>query len=268
MLASVHHFPGAVRSDSAVAGIMSRDRVIVAGCVFLVTALAWTYLIRLDQEMASIAGSSMMERMSMPMSGDWSAREFLYVFAMWSVMMIGMMTPSALPVILLFTQMKRPGSSSHALLFGAAHISIWIAFSALAASLQWMLHQASLLSAAMIFTSAIAAGLTLVGAGIYQLTPAKSRCLTRCQSPLGFLMTNWREGPKGAVQLGVRHGLYCLGCCWALMLVLFVVGVMNLAWVAALTAFILLEKFGPAGAGLAKAGGAAMIAMGIFAIAA
>jgi predicted metal-binding membrane protein len=115
----------------------------------------------------------------------------------------------------------------------------------------------------MAVTSARLAGVILIAAGAYQLTPAKGACLTQCQSPLGFLLGNWRDGARGALQMGIRHGAYCLGCCWALMLVLFVVGVMNLAWVAALTAFILIEKFGRAGARVARVGGAAMILFGV-----
>ena len=107
------------------------------------------------------------------------------------------------------------------------------------------------------------AGAILIGAGAYQLSPLKGACLKRCQSPIGFLLTNWREGTSGALELGLRHGLYCLGCCWALMFVLFVVGVMNLVWVAALTAFVLVEKFGPWGKWISRAGGVSLIAAGL-----
>ena len=142
-------------------------------------------------------------------------------------------------------------------------MSVWIGFSILAAMLQWLLHQAGALSPGMAVTSSRAAGLILIAAGAYQLTPAKSKCLTKCQSPLGFLMSNWREGATGALQLGVRHGIYCLGCCWALMCVLFVVGVMNLAWVAVLAAFIFIEKSGLTGLRLARVSGAIIIVAGV-----
>jgi predicted metal-binding membrane protein len=260
-----------VRNTTSVAGFISRDRIVIAGCVVLVTALAWTYLIHLGQQMTAMSGAaSMMERMSMPMTAEWSGRDFAYVFLMWSVMMVGMMTPAALPVLVLFAQMKasrgNTAPSHAALLFGATHITVWVLFSVLAASLQWLLHQGSLLSSGMILTSPIAGGLILIGAGVYQLTTLKSGCLRRCQSPLGFLLTNWREGTKGVIELALRHGIYCLGCCWALMLVLFAVGVMNLAWVAAITVFILVEKFGPAGSQISKAGGVAMILIGAFSV--
>jgi predicted metal-binding membrane protein len=111
------------------------------------------------------------------------------------------------------------------------------------------------------------AGAILVAAGAYQLTPWKSKCLTHCRSPLAFLMTNWRDAKLGALQMGLRHGAYCLGCCWALMCLLFVVGVMNLVWVAALTGFVLLEKIGPQGAIVARVVGAALVVLGIVVIA-
>jgi predicted metal-binding membrane protein len=142
-------------------------------------------------------------------------------------------------------------------------LAIWLGFSAAAALAQSALHQAALLSPAMTILSARVSGAILIGAGAYQLTPAKSACLRHCQSPLGFLMSNWRDGARGAVWMGSRHGLYCLGCCWAAMGVLFVVGVMNLAWVGLLTVFILLERFGRAGMLAARSGGIVMVAAGV-----
>jgi predicted metal-binding membrane protein len=142
-----------------------------------------------------------------------------------------------------------------------------VGFSIAAALVQWVLHDAALLSPMMAASNPRVAGAILVGAGLYQLTPIKGVCLTHCRSPLSFLMVHWREGHAGALQMGVRHGAYCLGCCWALMGVLFVVGVMNLAWVAVLTAFVLVEKVGPAGAGIARVAGAVMVVRGLFVVA-
>jgi predicted metal-binding membrane protein len=257
-----------VRSPAIVAGLASRNRTVVASCIVLITALAWIYLFRLDGEMSSSADS--MAQMGMAIDASWGARDFYFTFVMWSVMMVGMMTPSAAPTLLLFSGMSSsrgdPRASAMSTLFGAGHLSIWIGFSALAAMLQWMLHQAASLSGDMSVMSSSIAGTILIGAGLYQLSPAKGACLKRCQSPLGFLMTNWRDGNRGALELGLRHGLFCLGCCWALMLVLFVVGVMNLAWVAALTAFVLVEKFGPAGTWISRAGGLVMIVAGAYSL--
>ena len=140
--------------------------------------------------------------------------------------------------------------------------------SACAALAQWALHETAMLSPAMATSSPYLAGAILIVAGAYQLTPWKGACLTHCRSPLGFLMTNWHDGRLGALQMGARHGAYCLGCCWGLMCVLFVVGVMNLVWVAALTGFVLLEKIGPAGTVVARVAGAVMVLVGILLIAA
>ena len=235
-----------------------RNRHVIAGCIVLITALAWAYLFRLDHDMS---------RMTMAMDMPWSLKDFFLTFLMWSVMMVGMMSASAAPVLMLFTQLGEsrgdPRATIMGMLFGAGHLAVWIAFSAVAALLQWQLHENALLSSGIALTSTRAAGVILIAAGLYQLTPVKSACLTRCQSPLGFLMSNWRDGNKGALQLGLRHGVYCLGCCWALMCVLFVVGVMNLAWVAALTAFVLAEKLGPAGTRIARAGGVLLAGLGV-----
>jgi hypothetical protein len=146
--------------------------------------------------------------------------------------------------------------------FGLGYLTVWLGFSASATAAQWALHDGALLSSTMATSSTAVAGGILIAAGAYQLTPLKTGCLARCQSPLGFLMSNWRDGSSGAFVMGFRHGVFCLGCCWALMAVLFVVGVMNLAWVGVLTLFILAEKMGPTGARVSRAGGAILIALG------
>lgn len=249
-----------------------RDRVLIASCILLVTALAWAYLVYLDQRMSSsVESGAAMARMGMVMDAPWRTWDVFLTFLMWSVMMVGMMTATAAPVLLLFAQMQsqraQRGGPSSVLLFGLGYLTIWLGFSMIATLAQWALHEGALLSPAMAASSSVLGGVILIAAGAYQLTPMKVACLTQCQSPLGFLMSNWRDGAIGAVLMGLRHGRYCLGCCWALMCVLFAVGVMNLAWVAALTAFILLEKAGPIGVHLARAGGVVLIAFGIFLVA-
>jgi predicted metal-binding membrane protein len=210
---------------------------------------------------------TMMAEMGMAMDTPWTAADLFFTFAMWAVMMVGMMAGSAAPVLLLFAAARarraERGGRLAVLMFGLGYITVWIGFSACAALAQWVLHETALLSPTMAASNPYLAGAILIAAGAYQLTPWKGACLTQCRSPLGFLMTNWREGQFGALQMGIRHGAYCLGCCWALMCVLFVVGVMNLIWVAALTAFVLLEKIGPAGTIVSRAGGAAMVLGGI-----
>jgi predicted metal-binding membrane protein len=227
------------------------DRIAIATCIVVITALAWAYLFYLNRQMG------------MPMNMPWGARDLLFTFIMWSVMMVGMMSPTAAPVFLLFAAPAAGRSRLTVALFGIGYITVWVGFSVFAALAQWGLHEATLLSPTMAATSSRLAGAILIGAGLYQLTPLKGACLSHCQTPLGFIMSHWRDGNSGAYQMGLRHGVYCLGCCWALMLVLFVVGVMNLAWVAALGAFILLEKIGPSGALVSRIGGAALIAIGV-----
>jgi predicted metal-binding membrane protein len=170
---------------------------------------------------------------------------------MWSVMMVGMMTGSAAPMLLFFAgaQAKRQasGGSLRVLLFGLGYLAIWSGFSAIATFSQWALQRASLLSDTMAASSPRVAAAIAIIAGVYQLTPFKGACLSHCRSPLGFLMTHWRDGAGGAFRMGASHGLFCLGCCWALMILLFAVGVMNLVWVAALTILVLIEKLTPSG---------------------
>lgn len=208
-----------------------------------------------------------MAKMGMVTAMPWGANEVFLAFVMWAVMMIGMMTAPAALVLLLFAGTRSssagPGVSLAVLTFGLGYITVWTAFSACAALTQWALHQGALLSPTMSASSPYFAGAILIAAGVYQLTPLKRACLTQCQSPQGFLMTHWRSGNSGAFLMGLQHGAYCLGCCWALMLVLFAVGVMNLAWVAVLAAFILVEKIGPPGALVSRIGGAIMIALGV-----
>ena len=244
-----------------------RDRVIIWSCLVLLIALAWTYLLHLDHQMsAAMEHDRIMADMGMTMDMPWKAADVFFTFAMWAVMMVGMMTASAAPVMLLFAGMHRgrgaPRAPRVVFAFSAGYLLVWTAFSAGAALAQWALHQAAMLSPAMTTSSARLSGAILIAVGVYQLTPFKGACLTHCRSPLGFLMSHWREGTAGALRMGIEHGTHCLGCCWALMCVLFVVGVMNLVWVAAMTIFVLVEKIGPAGAFVARVAGVAMIAAG------
>jgi len=251
--------------------IPRRDRLLILGCIAVVTLSAWAYLVHLDRQMsADMKNASEMAAMGMSMDAPWTAADGLFTFAMWAVMMVGMMAPTASPMFLLYAG-ARAGRGESAvslatLAFGLGYIAVWTAFSALATFAQFGLHQAALLSVAMASSSNRLSGAIFLAAGIYQLTPWKGSCLTQCRSPLGFLMTHWRDGAAGAFQMGFRHGVFCLGCCWALMGLLFAVGVMNLLWVAALTSFVLFEKIGWAGSMVARIAGAALIILGIVVI--
>lgn len=241
-----------------------RGRVVIWLCVIGVTALAWAYLVRLGQGMAP---SAMTADMGMAMDAPWALREVAFLFWMWAVMMIGMMAPSATPVLLLFAGLqarRTTGRVPFAVpLFALGYGIVWIGFCACAALAQWALHDIAVLSTPMSAASGRVGGAILCAAGVYQLLPIKSVCLAHCRSPASFLVMHWRDGALGALRMGARHGVFCLGCCWALMAVLFAVGVMNLVWVAALALFVLVEKTGPAGVAIARVGGAVLIAAGV-----
>ena len=229
--------------------LITRDRWWVLAGLAGVTALAWIYLIG----MAAAMGDGMLEMgdaMTTARTTTWTSADFLLMFLMWAIMMVGMMLPSAAPMILLFALVNRrkesrghPGTPTT--VFVSGYLAAWTAFSVVATVLQWALQRAGLLSPMMMTTSTVIGGGALLAAGVYQWTPFKSTCLRHCQSPLQFITSHWREGTRGAFQMGWHHGLYCLGCCWFLMCLLFVGGVMNLLWIAGLAVFVLVEKVWP-----------------------
>jgi predicted metal-binding membrane protein len=259
----------ATSSVAPSAALPRRDRYLISICLAIITVLSWTYLVHLSRHPSSESEyARMMAAMGMAVDRPWTGVDGLLTFAMWSVMMVGMMTGSAAPMLLFFAgaQAKRqaPAGSLRILLFGLGYLTIWTGFSAIATFTQWALQQASLLSDTIAASKPGVAAAIVIIAGVYQLTPFKGACLSQCRSPLGFLMTHWRDGANGAFRMGARHGLFCLGCCWALMIVLFAVGVMNLVWVAALTVLVLIEKLTPAGLVLSRISGVAMIVIGAF----
>jgi predicted metal-binding membrane protein len=202
----------------------------------------------------------------------WGGVDFLFRFGMWAVMMVAMMVPTAAPMILLFATVNRrrreqQGPFVPTGVFLAGYVVVWSGFAALATLAMWGLHSAALLSSMMVSTSPLLGGALLVVAGIYQWSPLKRICLTHCRTPLGFLMGEWREGTWGALRMGLRHGSYCVGCCWVLMALLFVTGVMNLLWVAAIAAFVLVEKVAPAGPWLSRVTGLLLAVGGAWVVA-
>lgn len=218
--------------------MLSHDVLISSGALALAAGLAWTWLVR--------SGSG--DSMAAMMAGPWSAAYLVPAFAMWALMMLAMMLPSAAPMILLRARIDKWESSrervANTLLFATSYLFVWTAFSALAAVLQAALVDAGAVSAMTLQLGSrkLAGGLLLIAAA-YQLSGTKAACLDQCRSPVHFVMRYWRPGAAGALRLGTIHGLYCLGCCWALMLLLFAGGVMNLAWVAALAIIVSLEKW-------------------------
>lgn len=236
--------------DGVVESALKRDRLVIAVALGLVAAIAWLVTAQLALDMRwMIVGAS-----------GWTGGYFAAMFAMWLVMMIGMMLPSATAAVLLFAALARR-RLPEAGVFAAGYVACWAAFSLLAAGAQWALAQADLLVSAMdIRVSPALAFVLFLVAGVYQLTPWKRNCLANCRSPAAYLVAHWRQGPGGAFLMGVGHGAYCVGCCWALMAMLFAVGAMNLLWVATIAALVLAEKLLPAGERIARVAALAMIA--------
>ena len=238
--------PESVVPQPIIYGLLSRESLIVATALVLATGFAWVWLLS-----ASMAEGENMSGMAMPVE-PWSIAYLLPAFAMWVIMMVAMMTPSAAPMILLHARIDRADSARsrllHTFLFLAAYLIVWTLFSAAAVAAQALLIASGLVSAtALSIGNRPIAAAVLLAAAIYELTAAKRLCLEKCQSPLHFVLRFWKPGAAGALRLGVAHGLFCVGCCWALMLLLFVGGVMNLAWVAFLGIVVLGEKVLPAG---------------------
>jgi predicted metal-binding membrane protein len=209
--------------------------------------------------------------MSMPMPMTWSAGDFGFMFAMWAVMMVAMMLPSATPMILIFSKVAKKREADRRSFtptwtFLAGYLLVWTGFSVIATALNWFLHDSGTLTSMMGRTTPVIGGILLIAAGIFQWTTIKDACLAHCRSPLGFLMSNWREGASGALAMGLKHGVYCLGCCWMLMVLLFVMGVMNLLWIVALTLVVLAEKVLPKGRMLSRALGVALVIWGAWLI--
>ena len=255
-------------SPSSLESVLARDRFLVVAALCAVVAAAWLYLLA----GAGMGHAGMTGMDAIEMQPRWSAGYFSVMAVMWAVMMAAMMLPSAAPMVLLHASIQRRRASTGRTLpataiFVLGYVAIWTLFSLAATGLQWGLTEAALLSPDMRTTSKALAGALFIGAGVYQWTPLKQACLRRCRSPLDFIMVYWREGALGSFIMGLRHGMFCLGCCWLLMLLLFVGGLMNLAWVAGIAAFVLVEKLAPAGHWIGRAAGVLLIAWGTFALA-
>ena len=250
-------------NDVVLTKVLRQDRGIVIAGAAAISVLGWSYLVYEGWAMQHMDLVSM----AMPSAGAWGLADLLMIFAMWTIMMIAMMVPSVTPMLLTFTTVNR---SRHAQgrvfvsiwVFLAGYVASWTGFSLVATLAQWGLHNLQLISPMMVGTSPVLGGLVLILAGVYQWTPFKYACLRHCRAPLGFLLSYWRDGDVCAFLMGLRHGAYCLGCCCLLMAVLFAVGVMNLAWITALSVFVLLEKIIPRGFWVAKAAGLVLMGWG------
>ncbi|MEM7399359.1 MAG: DUF2182 domain-containing protein [Pseudomonadota bacterium] len=260
--------------------LLRRENALIAGALVVLIVLAWIAMLAgAGTGMSVIAMSGWWLPMSLPAGESWPWTPYYWViaFVMWAVMMVAMMLPSAAPMVLLYGRVVRradeqAGTADAPLsvaAFAGGYLTLWILFSALAVVLQFVLERSGLMTMMMSSRSAVLSGTLLIAAGVYQLTPLKTACLKHCRNPAVYLAEHWRAGPRGAWQMGLAHGAFCVGCCVALMLLLFVGGVMNLVWIAGLSVFVAIEKLAPFGAELAKAvaivligGGAAIILAG------
>lgn len=228
--------------------LLRRERLVVAAGVALLALLCWWYLL------AGAAGSSGMAAMDAP--------PFSALVVMWWLMMVAMMLPSAAPAILLYARVRHARGGDPAIadtwVFLTGYLAVWLFFSVAAAVAQQLAA-----NSAMAIDGRFAQGALLLAAGLYQLSPLKNACLAECRSPAEFISRHWRSGGRGAVVLGVRHGLYCLGCCWTLMALLFVGGVMNFVWIVGLTVVVAVEKLAPRGPLIGKATGVVLAAWGV-----
>jgi predicted metal-binding membrane protein len=231
----------------------------------VLSALAWLALARMRADMRAMDA---MPGVTMPGMAVSAGGDFAMLFLMWAVMMAAMMLPSAAPMVLLVASInrrrrERASPAVPTAVFASAYLLAWTGFSAVAALAQTLLHHAALLTPAMASASPVLGGSLLIVAAVYQWLPIKSTCLHHCRSPIHFLGSEWREGAAGSLVMGLRHGLFCIGCCWALMALLFVAGVMNLAWVAAIAALVLVEKVVPAGPWIGRLTGLVLLGWGV-----
>jgi predicted metal-binding membrane protein len=260
---------GAEADLSAVEKLVRQDRLVVMLALVIITLLTWQYLVQMSRSMHEAADvAAMHAAMGMGADAAWSLAHVGMLLVMWSVMMVGMMLPSAAPVILLVvgTYRRRGGATGHLTVasFVSGYLAAWVGFSILATILQVGLQESALLSGSMSANYGWLSGTLFLAAGIYQWLPWKASCLSHCQSPLQFLSAHWREGIAGGFQMGMHHGGYCVGCCWALMLLLFAAGVMNFLWIAAISAYVLLEKILPARTTLSRSAGIVLSGWGLY----
>jgi len=256
--------------DTKHEAVLRRDRLAVLTAVLLLIALAWSYVLWLSLAMPDASMQGMDMRAMAPAIRPWTPTDLLFGVLMWTVMMAGMMLPSVVPVILLYVLVGRQAEALHKPLaatgwFIGGYLLAWVGFSLLAALLQAGLLQATLLTPQLASANDMLGGAILIAAGLYQWSPLKYKCLAKCRAPLFFIQRHggFQREALPSLRLGLQHGLYCIGCCWALMLLLFVGGVMNLVWIAGLAAVVLLEKVLSDGRNVSRLVGAGLVIGGL-----
>ncbi|HXF89292.1 MAG TPA: DUF2182 domain-containing protein [Xanthobacteraceae bacterium] len=266
--------------ETALDRVLRRDRVVVTAALILLASTAWAYTVWLADSMRmggmDMTGYRMIPGLDLmvPAIEPWGVVEAGFVFIMWTVMMIGMMTPSAAPMILLYARVGRQAAAQDkpfvpTAWFAAGYLLAWTGFALAATIAQWALDRAALLTPMMQSASHIFGGIILIAAGLYQWSPLKDVCLGHCQAPWQFIQNHggFRGDAAGSFALGIRHGAYCVGCCWTLMALLFVGGVMNVLWIAAIAVFVLIEKVVPAGRLISRVAGACFLLAGLWLLA-
>ncbi len=244
--------------------LLQREQLLVFSCLAAVIMISWAYMLHMAWGMSGARGETTLACLM-----NWGPRDIAHMFMMWAIMMTAMMFPSATPMVLMFTAVnERQKETQRPLmptgLFVVGYFLVWTSYSALAAMAQWGLHVSTFLSDDLVITSPLLGGILLVAAGVFQWTPFRDACMSKCRSPLGFLMAEWREGRLGALIMGLKHGLNCVGCCWLLMLLSFVLGIMNMVWMVLLTVFMLVEKAYPGSQWVSRTGGLILIAWGLW----
>ncbi|OUR99532.1 hypothetical protein A9Q84_00500 [Halobacteriovorax marinus] len=241
--------------------LLTRDSFKVSSCLFVITLMSWVYMILMALSMRAMESHS-------PLL--WGLPQLTMLFSMWVIMMIGMMIPSASPYILMYDQVNRRRKERKVpyvstFLFVAGYLAIWTIYSLIITLVQWQLHEYAILNSSMKSSVTMFNSIILAVAGLYQFSNLKYTCLKKCRSPLHFLTHEWKEGNLGGFRMGLMHGNYCLGCCWALMSLLFVTGVMDLTWIALISFYVLAEKVFPKGILIGKLTGILLILSSVIA---
>ena len=262
----VHNIPTTTSSEPFKT-VLRSDRFFVLGGLIAGSMLAWGYSIRLAHELQHVPAAHIGAARTLP----WNLGDLGLLFLMWTVMMTAMMVPTAAPMVLTFAKIRRRQAPDLGLVwpvvgFVLGYVIVWTVFSGVATVVEWRLHVAMLLDADGSSANPLFGGLLLLIAGIFQWTPLKQACLRHCRSPLAFFISSWRGGWRGALTMGLEHGIYCVGCCWALMALMFVAGVMNFLWLTIIAAFVLLEKIVPSGRLVTNTAGILLTVWGLYLI--
>lgn len=249
---------------SKMESLQQKEQWIALSCLGVIILISWAYMFHMAWVMSKTE-----TEITLACLMRWGPEDILHSFMMWGIMMVAMMFPSATPMILMFNIVnQQQGETQRPLiptgLFVLGYFLIWTAYSALAAMTQWGLHISALLSHNHVITNPLIGGILLTAAGVFQWTPFRDACMSKCRSPLGFLLAEWREGRPGALVMGLKHGLNCVGCCWLLMLLSFVLGIMNMVWMAILTIFMLVEKASPKSQWISRTTGLVLVAWGLW----